>query len=73
LTLGLRRLDLTTYLATQSIVVRRGAHGMLMSDDFNRWGEDPESGHQPRFRQSPRRDGAGPRRGHGAVAGPLTA
>jgi uncharacterized protein len=43
LTLGVRRLDLATYLTTESIVVRRGAHGML-TDDFNRWGEDPERG-----------------------------
>lgn len=39
LTLGLRRLDLAPYLATPAIVVRRGAHQIMISD-FHRWGED---------------------------------
>lgn len=43
LTLGLRRLDLIPYLASPSIVVRRGAHGMLVSE-YHRWGEDPVAG-----------------------------
>lgn len=43
LVLGVRRLDLATYLASESIVVRRGSHGVFI-DDFHRWGEDPERG-----------------------------
>lgn len=43
LTVGLRRLDLAPYLASPSIVVRRGAHQMLVSD-YHRWGEDPVAG-----------------------------
>jgi uncharacterized lipoprotein YmbA len=39
MTIGLRRLDLAPYLATPSIVVRRGAHQIMVSD-FHRWGED---------------------------------
>lgn len=43
MTLGVRRLDLATYLTSESIVVRQGAHGMH-SDQYNRWGEDPVAG-----------------------------
>jgi uncharacterized lipoprotein YmbA len=43
LTVGLRRLDITPYLASPFIVVRRGAHQMLVSD-YHRWGEDPVAG-----------------------------
>jgi uncharacterized lipoprotein YmbA len=43
LTVGLRRLDLTPYLASSAIVVRRGAHQMLVSE-YHRWGEDPVAG-----------------------------
>lgn len=39
LTVGLRRLDLAPYLATASVVVRRGTHGIETSE-FHRWGED---------------------------------
>jgi uncharacterized lipoprotein YmbA len=42
-TIGLRRLDLTPYLASPSIVVRRGAHQMIVSE-YHRWGEDPVAG-----------------------------
>jgi uncharacterized lipoprotein YmbA len=41
--LGLRRLDLTPYLASQAIVVRRGAHQVLMSE-YDRWAENPVAG-----------------------------
>jgi uncharacterized lipoprotein YmbA len=43
LTVGLRRLDLTPYLASSAIVVRRGAHQVLVSE-YHRWGEDPVAG-----------------------------
>lgn len=43
LTVGLRRLDLTPYLASSSIVVRRGAHQIVVSE-YHRWGEDPVAG-----------------------------
>ncbi|HSJ10340.1 MAG TPA: PqiC family protein [Longimicrobiales bacterium] len=43
LTLGLRRLDLAAYLAMPSIVTRRGAHQVMVSE-FHRWGEDPVEG-----------------------------
>ena len=43
LVLGVRRLDLATYLTSETIVVRQGDHGML-SDQYNRWGEDPVAG-----------------------------
>jgi uncharacterized lipoprotein YmbA len=42
-TVGLRRLDLTPYLRSPSIVVRRGAHQMLVSE-YHRWGDDPVAG-----------------------------
>ncbi len=38
LAVGLRRLDLAPYLATPSIVIRRGTHGIEASE-FHRWGE----------------------------------
>jgi len=40
LTIGVRRLDLAPYLATPSIVVRRGAHEIVHSE-FHRWSEEP--------------------------------
>jgi uncharacterized lipoprotein YmbA len=40
LTIGVRRLDLSSYLATPSIVVRRGAHQIVHSE-FHRWSEEP--------------------------------
>jgi uncharacterized lipoprotein YmbA len=40
ITFGLRRLDLAPYLATPSIIVRRGEHGIGASE-YHRWGEDP--------------------------------
>lgn len=43
LTLGVRRLDLAPYLATPAIVVRRGAHQIVVSE-FHRWGEGPGEG-----------------------------
>ncbi|HUH12235.1 MAG TPA: PqiC family protein [Longimicrobiales bacterium] len=43
MTVGLRRLDLTPYLASPSIVVRRGEHQILVSE-YHRWGEDPVAG-----------------------------
>lgn len=43
ITVGLRRLDLTPYLASPAIVVRRGANQMLVSE-YHRWGEDPVAG-----------------------------
>lgn len=39
ITLGMRRLDLAAYLATPSIVVRRGAH-QIGTSEYHRWGED---------------------------------
>ena len=42
-TIGLRRLDLTPYLASSAIVVRRGANQMIVSQ-YHRWGEDPVAG-----------------------------
>ncbi|HSJ30150.1 MAG TPA: PqiC family protein [Longimicrobiales bacterium] len=42
-TVGLRRLDLTPYLASSSIVVRRGVNQMVVSQ-YHRWGEDPVAG-----------------------------
>ncbi len=39
LTVGIRRLDLAPYLATPSVVVRRGAH-TIEASEFHRWGED---------------------------------
>ena len=38
-TVGLRRLDLASYLAVPAIVVRRGANELVVSE-FHRWGED---------------------------------
>ncbi|MEX0893073.1 MAG: PqiC family protein [Gemmatimonadota bacterium] len=40
---GLRRLDLTPYLASPSIVVRRGVNQITVSE-YHRWGEDPVAG-----------------------------
>jgi len=37
--LGLRRLDLASYLAVPSIIVRQGANELVVSE-FHRWGED---------------------------------
>lgn len=42
LTIGMRRVDLASYLATPAIVVRRG--GRVMTSEFHRWGEDPGAG-----------------------------
>jgi len=42
-TIGVRRLDLATYLASPAIVVRRGGHEIVTSE-FQRWGEDPIEG-----------------------------
>jgi uncharacterized lipoprotein YmbA len=42
-TVGLRRLDLTPYLASPSIMVRHGANRMQGSE-YHRWGEDPVAG-----------------------------
>ncbi len=39
LTLGLRRIDLASYLSVPSIVVRRGVNEVVVSE-FHRWGED---------------------------------
>lgn len=39
LALGLRRIDLASYLAVPSIVMRRGANEIVISQ-FHRWGED---------------------------------
>ena len=41
-TIGLRRPDLTPYLATRAIVVRRGSR--IVTSGFRRWGEDPGAG-----------------------------
>lgn len=41
--LGLRRVDLASYLAGPSIVIRRGEHEVLLSD-FHRWGEELGAG-----------------------------
>jgi uncharacterized lipoprotein YmbA len=43
MTIGIRRIDLASYLATPSIVVRRGANQILVSD-FHRWAEDVGEG-----------------------------
>jgi uncharacterized protein len=43
MTIGVRRIDLASYLATPSIVVRRGANQILVSD-FHRWAEDVGEG-----------------------------
>jgi uncharacterized lipoprotein YmbA len=42
-TIGVRRLDLATYLASPAIVVRRGGHEIVTSE-WHRWGEDPIEG-----------------------------
>jgi uncharacterized lipoprotein YmbA len=42
LAIGMRRLDLARYLATPSIIVRRGA--LIETSEFRRWSEDPASG-----------------------------
>jgi uncharacterized lipoprotein YmbA len=42
-TLGVRRLDLASYLATPAIVVRRGSHRVVHSE-FHRWSQDPGAG-----------------------------
>ncbi len=39
LTVGLRRIDLASYLSVPSIVVRRGVNEVVVSE-FHRWGED---------------------------------
>ncbi len=39
LTVGMRRIDLASYLAMPAIVVRRGAHEIVTSQ-YHRWGED---------------------------------
>lgn len=41
--IGVRRLDLASYLATPAVVIRRGAHQIVHSE-FHRWGEDPGEG-----------------------------
>nr|BAD81018.1 hypothetical protein [uncultured bacterium] len=41
-TVGLRRLDLASYLATTAIVVRRGSR--IETSGFRRWGEEPSAG-----------------------------
>lgn len=43
LTVGLRRVDLASYLAVQYIIVRRGTSELLTSE-FHRWGEDVGEG-----------------------------
>lgn len=43
LTIGVRRLDLAPYLAVPAIVVRRGAHQIVVSE-YHRWAEDPGEG-----------------------------
>lgn len=43
LALGLRRIDLASYLAVPSIVTRRGANEIVVSQ-FHRWGEDLGAG-----------------------------
>lgn len=43
LTIGLRQVQLASYLATPLIVVRHGAHRITFSE-FNRWGEDLDGG-----------------------------
>lgn len=43
LTIGMRRVQLASYLATPLIVVRQGAHRITFSE-FHRWGEDLDSG-----------------------------
>jgi uncharacterized lipoprotein YmbA len=40
---GVRRLDLASYIATPAIVVRRGERE-IMTSDYHRWAEDPASG-----------------------------
>lgn len=42
-TIGVRRLDLATYLASPAIVVRRGGHQVVTSE-YHRWAEDPMHG-----------------------------
>jgi hypothetical protein len=54
MTIGMRRIDLAAYLATPSIVVRRGANQIIVSD-FHRWAEDVGEGINRHGRQSPRR------------------
>lgn len=43
LAVGIRRLDLASYLAQPSIIVRRGANRIVISE-FHRWGEDLDAG-----------------------------
>lgn len=43
LTIGLRRLNLASYLAVPAIVVRRGDNRIVTSE-FHRWGEDLDAG-----------------------------
>jgi uncharacterized lipoprotein YmbA len=42
-TIGMRRLDLASYLASPAIVLRRGAH-QIVTSEYHRWGEDPGAG-----------------------------
>jgi uncharacterized lipoprotein YmbA len=42
-TIGVRRLDLASYLATPAVVIRRGAH-QIEHSEFHRWAEDPGEG-----------------------------
>ncbi len=39
LSVGIRRMDLAPYLATPSLIVRRGEH-VVETSEFHRWGED---------------------------------
>lgn len=41
--IGVRRLDLATYLASPAIVLRRGAH-QIVTSEYHRWAEDPLQG-----------------------------
>jgi uncharacterized lipoprotein YmbA len=43
LNVGIRRLNLASYLATPAIIVRRGTHQIVQSD-FHRWGEELGAG-----------------------------
>ncbi len=43
LMMGLRRIELASYLATPAIVVRRGAH-QIVTSEFHRWGEELGAG-----------------------------
>lgn len=43
LAIGIRRIDVASYLATPSVVVRRGANRIIVSD-YHRWAEDVGEG-----------------------------